>query len=58
MPYKLQHDILGAQKVGMHAVYKHDGNAQVANVCPDAAIAHLSELPALIEKWSEADSTP
>jgi len=50
MPYKLQHDILGAQKVGMHAVYKHNGNAQVANVCPDAAIAHLFELPALIER--------
>jgi len=24
----------------------------------DDAIAHLSELPALIDKWSEADSTP
>jgi len=34
----------------MHAVPKHSSNAQVANVCPDAAIAHLFELPALIEK--------
>ena len=47
-----EHDVLGAQQVGMRGVYKHNGRARATDVCPDAAIAHLSELPALIEQWN------
>jgi hypothetical protein len=38
----------------MRGVYKHNGSARDTDVCPDAAIAHLSELPALIEEWNKA----
>jgi putative hydrolase of the HAD superfamily len=46
-----EYDVLGAQQVGMRGVYKHNGRARDTDVRPDAAIAHLSELPALIEHW-------
>jgi len=46
-----EHDIVGAQRVGMRGIYKrNDGNLPGA-VCPDAEISHLAELPALIERW-------
>jgi len=48
-----EHDVLGSQKAGMRGVYKHSGRARATDVCPDATIAHLSELPALIEQWSK-----
>jgi len=48
-----EYDVLGAQRVGMRGVYKHNGRARATDVRPDATIAHLSELPALIEKWSK-----
>jgi HAD superfamily hydrolase (TIGR01509 family) len=50
-----EHDVLGAQEVGMRGVYKHNGQAKPTDVCPDATIANLSELPALIEQWNKAD---
>jgi putative hydrolase of the HAD superfamily len=50
-----EYDVLGAQGVGMRGVYKHNGRAQATDVCPDAAIAHLSELLALIDLWNKAD---
>jgi putative hydrolase of the HAD superfamily len=48
-----RHDIAGAKGVGMRAVYKHNGHRARAEVTPDATIEHLSELPALIERWKE-----
>jgi putative hydrolase of the HAD superfamily len=49
-----EHDVLGAQGVGMRGVYKHNGRARATDVRPDATIAHLSELPALIDRWNKA----
>jgi len=48
-----EYDVLGAQRVGLRGVYKHNGRARATDVCPDATIAQLSELPALIEQWSK-----
>lgn len=50
-------DILGAHNVGLRAVWalmqtEREANAaHVQTIVPDATIASLSELPALLEKW-------
>jgi putative hydrolase of the HAD superfamily len=49
-------DISGALDVGMRAVWKrHDGRWPLpAHVVPTATIAHLAELPALLQAWGGA----
>jgi putative hydrolase of the HAD superfamily len=47
----LEHDIVGAQRVGMYGVYKRKAHPLPSDVCPDAVITHLAELPALVERW-------
>jgi putative hydrolase of the HAD superfamily len=50
-------DVLGAHNVGMRAVWAMMQNEREANaahvqtIVPDATIASLSELPALLENW-------
>ena len=46
-----QHDIVGAQGVGMRAVYKRNHALVSDTVRPDAEITHLTELLTLIEQW-------
>jgi putative hydrolase of the HAD superfamily len=45
------HDIVGAKKVGMRAVYKRNVSFQPDGVEPDAVIDHLFELPELLARW-------
>jgi len=53
-------DILGAQMAGLHNAWltshaDHPANrAHRGNILPEAEIAALSELPALVEKWPAA----
>ena len=53
-------DILGAQLAGLRHVWltaqaDHPANrAHTGNVIPEAEIAALSELPALVKKWQAA----
>jgi putative hydrolase of the HAD superfamily len=46
-----EHDIVGAQQVGMYGVYKRKARPMPSGVRPDGVITHLAELPALIERW-------
>ncbi len=46
-----EHDILGAQGVGMRAIYKRNRIFVSDAVQPDAVIQSLAELPGLIERW-------
>lgn len=56
----LADDVLGAKRMGMKAVHLRRGTAkdaaQAASAAPDATIASLSELPALLTSWNEAKS--
>ena len=46
-------DVWGAQQMGMRAVWRPHADAPPLNgVTPDAVIASLAELPALIDAWS------
>lgn len=47
-----QHDLLGAQAVGMRTVFKRNKSFELAGVQPDAEITHLIELTELINRWS------
>eukprot|EP00439_Symbiodinium_sp_Y106_P044720 s710_g5.t1 len=53
-------DVLGAKRMGMKAVHLRRGTvkdaAQAVSAAPDATIASLSELPALLTNWDEAKS--
>jgi putative hydrolase of the HAD superfamily len=44
-------DIVGAQRVGMRAVYKQNARRRETDVRPDAIITHLAELPPLLDGW-------
>ena len=46
-----QHDIVGAQGVGMRGVYKQNRAFVPDGVHPDAVIARLGELLPLVERW-------
>jgi putative hydrolase of the HAD superfamily len=46
-----EHDIVGAQGVGMRAVYIKNKAFIPDGVHPDAVIARLEELPPLVERW-------
>jgi putative hydrolase of the HAD superfamily len=46
-----EHDVVGAQRVGMYGVYKRKARPMPSDVRPDAVITHLAELPPLIERW-------
>jgi HAD superfamily hydrolase (TIGR01509 family) len=46
-----EHDIVGAQGVGMRAVYKQNRSFVPDGVHPDAVIAHLGELIEIVERW-------
>ena len=46
-----EHDIVGAQGIGMRAVYKRNRIFVSDTVAPDAVVHALAELPALIERW-------
>ena len=46
-----EHDIVGAQGVGMRAIYKRNDEFVPDGVRPDAVIQHLSELLPLIDRW-------
>ena len=46
-----QHDLVGAQGVGMRTVYKHNASFALDALHPDAEITHLAELVALVERW-------
>jgi HAD superfamily hydrolase (TIGR01662 family) len=56
---RLYDDVSGAQAVGMRAVltrqFRQEDDPQYA---PDAVIDHLSELPAVLEKWNQAEPPP
>ena len=45
-------DIHGAQQAGMRAVLRPNGDVPAHDVTPDAEIASLSELAALVDGWS------
>jgi putative hydrolase of the HAD superfamily len=47
----LQHDIFGAQRVGMKGVHITTGEPSADRVEPDGRIDTLTELPALIAQW-------
>ncbi|CAE7744635.1 unnamed protein product, partial [Symbiodinium sp. CCMP2456] len=53
----LADDVLGAKRMGMKAVHLRRGtvkdDAQATSAAPDASIASLSELPALLTSWNE-----
>jgi HAD superfamily hydrolase (TIGR01509 family) len=44
-------DILGAQGVGMRAVWQRSAEFPLGDVRPDATIETLAELPAIIKRW-------
>lgn len=46
-----EHDLVGAQAVGMKTVYKRNTSFALDGVHPDAEITHLAELLELIERW-------
>lgn len=47
-------DVWGAQQLGMKGVWRpHSGSPPLGDVVPDAVIAELSELPALVERLSQ-----
>jgi putative hydrolase of the HAD superfamily len=46
-----EHDVLGAQRVGMRGVHKRRPGDASNDVHPDAAITHLAELLPLIDRW-------
>ena len=46
-----EHDIVGAQGVGMRGVYKQNKAFVPDGVHPDAVIARLGELLPLVERW-------
>jgi putative hydrolase of the HAD superfamily len=46
-----EHDILGAQGVGMRGIYKRNHSFHSQKVQPDAAIDDLSELVEVVERW-------
>lgn len=52
-----EHDIVGAQGVGMRAVYKRSRAFPSNDVHPDATITRLEELPGLVEAWSQEAGT-
>jgi putative hydrolase of the HAD superfamily len=51
-------DISGAKALGMRAVLRPNGHVPTADVVPDATIEHLSELPAIIDRWQLTGVTP
>ena len=46
-----EHDLVGAQAVGMKTVYKRNNSFDLNGIRPDAEITHLAELLTLIEHW-------
>jgi putative hydrolase of the HAD superfamily len=46
-----EHDIIGAQGVGMRGVYKRNDGFPSGGVQPDATIPNLSDLLPLLERW-------
>lgn len=46
-----EEDILGAQAAGMRAIWVETAEFPLGTVRPDGQIAHLRELPALLESW-------
>ncbi len=47
-------DVWGAQQLGMRGVWRpHSGSPPIGEVRPDAVIATLSELPALVQRLSD-----
>jgi HAD superfamily hydrolase (TIGR01509 family) len=46
-----QEDILGAQAAGMRAIWVETPEFPLGTVQPDGQVAHLAELPALLEAW-------
>jgi putative hydrolase of the HAD superfamily len=46
-----QHDLVGAQAVGMRTVYKANPAFALDGIHADATIAHLAELPSLVDRW-------
>lgn len=53
---KLDVDVAGPQKIGMRAILLASPfrAEESADIVPDARIAALAELPALLEKWDQA----
>lgn len=50
---RLDADVLGAQALGMRAVWKRPASgSESADVRPDATIDSLAELPAILDAWS------
>ncbi len=45
------HDIVGAQRVGMRGVYKRNNSFLPDRVHPDAAIDKLGELVEIVDRW-------
>jgi putative hydrolase of the HAD superfamily len=48
-----EHDIVGAQRVGMRGIYKRNRSFVPDGVCPDAVITQLAELVPFVERWSD-----
>jgi HAD superfamily hydrolase (TIGR01509 family) len=44
-------DLLGAQRVGMRAVWQRSAEFPLGNVAPDAIIETLADVPALLQRW-------
>jgi putative hydrolase of the HAD superfamily len=44
-------DILGAQGVGMRAIWQRSAEFPLGDVQPDATIEALTELPAILQRW-------
>lgn len=53
---RLFDDVHGAQRVGMRAVHRPNDAVPTYAVTPDASIAHLPELPAIIDRWIAEDA--
>jgi putative hydrolase of the HAD superfamily len=47
-------DVLGAQAVGMRAIWQQSAEFSLGDVQPDATIETLAELPALIQRWANS----
>jgi len=53
-----EHDIVGAQNVGMRGIYVQNSAFLPEDVHPDATITHLAELPDLLDRWRNGGPCP
>lgn len=54
---RLDADILGAKRLGLHAVWRRTEHPQpIVDAAPDATVTDLTELPAVIAPWLDVRS--